>query len=135
MKSLKIAALTLGAVLLITLPALAGAGPVETFAKGCQQELETYCKDVAPGEGRLLACLYAHGDKVSTRCELAVYDAAAQLERAINTLAYVAGECEDDLVRLCSDVAPGEGRLLTCLDSKAEKVSERCKRAVKDVTE
>lgn len=64
-----------------------------------------------------------------------MYDAAAQLERAINALVYVAGECEDDLVSLCSDVAPGEGRLLNCLDSNAEKVSARCKRAVKDVTE
>ena len=97
--------------------------------------METYCKDVSPGEGRLLACLYAHSDKVSTRCGLAVYDAAAQLERAINALAYVAGECEDDLVSLCSDVAPGEGRLLSCLDANADKVSQRCNRAVKDVTE
>ena len=64
-------------------PAAAEKGPVETVLKGCKTELETYCKDVTPGEGRILACLYAHGDKLSGRCEFALYDAAAQLERAV----------------------------------------------------
>ncbi len=127
-------AIALGAALLFALPAAATGDPVQTFTQGCQKELDTYCKDVVPGEGRLLACLYAHSDKISRRCEYAVYDAAAQLERAINALAYVAGECEDDLVKLCSDVAPGGGRLIDCLEAKADKVSDRCKRAVKDVT-
>ena len=126
---------SLALLALLAAPALASDGPLQTFAKGCEKELTTYCKDVTPGEGRLLACLYAHGDKVSPRCEFAVYDAAAQLERAINALAYVAGECKDDLYRLCGDVAPGEGRLLMCLDAKAEKVSARCKQAVKEVAQ
>jgi hypothetical protein len=30
--------------------------------EGCNKEFETYCKDVTPGEGRLLACLYAYED-------------------------------------------------------------------------
>jgi hypothetical protein len=120
---------------LIAAPSLAADGPIETFVKGCEKELTAYCKDVTPGEGRLLACLYAHNDKVSVRCELAIYDAAVQLDRAITVLTYVAGECRDDLYRLCGDVAPGEGRLLDCLDKKAEQVSARCKKAVKEVTE
>jgi hypothetical protein len=135
MNHLRLVALSLVAVALLAVPALASGDPLQTFAEGCEKELTTYCKDVTPGEGRLLACLYAHGDKVSIKCEFAVYDAAVQLERAINTLAYVAGECRDDLYRLCGDVAPGEGRLLSCLDAKEEKVSARCKQAIKEVAE
>ncbi len=33
-------------------------GALDTFATGCQQELTTFCKDVEPGEGRIIACLY-----------------------------------------------------------------------------
>jgi hypothetical protein len=106
-------------------------GAVDTFIKGCQQELTTYCKDVTPGEGRILACLYAFQDKLSPSCEYALYDTAAQLERTINTLAYVAGECRDDLQANCTGVKPGEGRLLDCLDKNQAKVSARCKEAVK----
>ena len=135
MKKLLVSALIFGIALMFSLPALAAKGPIETFNDGCKKELETYCKDVTPGEGRLLACLYAHIDNISPRCEYAVYDASSQLERAITALTYVAGECGDDLDKLCSDIEPGEGRLVSCLEANAEKISDRCKQAVKDVTE
>jgi len=105
---------------------------VESVVKGCDKELKTYCKDVTPGEGRGLACLYAHSDKLSGQCEYALYDAAVQLERAINALAYAANECRDDLKKLCSDIKPGGGRLLQCIDKNDAKVSGRCKQALKD---
>jgi len=108
-------------------------GPAETVLNGCKKELETYCKDVTPGEGRLLACLYAYGDKLSVRCEYSLYDAAAQLERAVAALTYVANECRDDLRAYCSSIKPGEGRLITCMDKNKDKISERCKQAIKDV--
>ncbi len=85
------------------------------------------------GKGRILACLYAHTDKLSGRCEYALYDAAVQLERAVNALSYVAGECKDDLNKFCTDVPAGKGRLLNCLDKNDDKVSDRCKQARKDV--
>ena len=59
----------------------AGQSLIETVANGCKVEIETYCSQVTPGEGRILACLYAHEDKLSAKCEYALYDAAAQLER------------------------------------------------------
>ncbi len=108
-------------------------GPVETVKEGCKVELDTYCKNVTPGEGRALACLYAFEDKLSNRCEYALYDAASELERAVNAIVYLANECRDDLKTYCSDVMPGEGRLLQCLDKNKEKVSDRCKQAAKDV--
>jgi Cysteine rich repeat len=108
-------------------------GPAETVLDGCKKELETYCKEVTPGEGRLLACLYAYEDKLSARCEYALYDAAAQLERAVAALTYVANECRDDLKAYCSSVKPGEGRLMNCINKHEGKISGRCKQAMKDV--
>ena len=106
---------------------------VDTVAKGCNKEIKTYCSQVTPGEGRVLSCLYAHSDKLSGQCEWSLYDAAAQLERAINALTYVANECGQDLETLCSAVEVGEGRLLNCLQDNEAKVSDRCKQAIKDV--
>ena len=106
---------------------------IETVANGCKTELETYCKTVTPGEGRMLACLYAYGDKLSGKCEYALYDAAARLERAVAALTYVAKECEADLTANCSGVKAGEGRLLQCLEKNEAKVSKRCKGAIKEV--
>lgn len=105
---------------------------IETVATGCEKELAAYCKDVTPGEGRILACLYAHEDKLSGQCEYALFDAAAQLERAVATLTYLVNECGDDLEKYCVDVPAGEGRLLDCLNKNEKKVSSRCKQALKD---
>ena len=106
---------------------------IKTVADGCKVELEKYCGQVTPGQGRVLACLYAHGDKLSGKCEFALYDAAVQLERAVAALSYIANECDEDLDKNCSEVAPGEGRLLGCLEKHDKQVSGRCKQAVKDV--
>jgi hypothetical protein len=105
---------------------------VESVVKGCDKELKTYCKDVTMGEGRGLACLYAYSDKLSAQCEYALYDAAVQLERVVNALAYAANECRDDLKAYCADIKPGEGRLLQCIDKNDAKVTKRCKQALKE---
>lgn len=119
--------------LCVSVQSQAGENLVQNVVDGCKIELTTYCKDVTPGEGRGLACLYAHGDKLSGRCEYALYDAAAQLERFVAALSYVVNECKGDLVELCSGVVAGEGRLLECLEKNDPKVSDRCKLAMKDV--
>jgi len=129
----KVIGLVLGVVLLVTLPAAAGQDLVQTVADGCKAELETYCKGIKPGEGRILACLYARQDKLSGKCEYALYDAAVQLERAVAALTYVVNECADDLDQHCSGIKAGEGRLLECIEKNDKKVSSRCKEALKEV--
>ena len=106
---------------------------ISSVAKGCEKELKTFCKEVTPGDGRVVACLYAFSDKLSPKCEYALYDAAAQLERALTSLTYVVNECRTDLATFCSDVQPGQGRLMKCMEKNEKKVSARCKSAMKDV--
>lgn len=128
-------------VLVAIASAFIAAGPamaaednlVQSVVDGCNSELNAYCKTVTPGEGRMLACLFAHGDKLSGKCEYALYDAAAQLERAVAALSYVVNECQDDLVKFCGDVTAGEGRLLNCLEKNDGSVSDRCKTALAEV--
>jgi len=55
---------------------------------GCGTELESYCKGVTLGEGRLLACLHAYEDKLSSRCDYTLYDAATTLDHAVTALAH-----------------------------------------------
>jgi hypothetical protein len=134
MRRIGIVGLTvLVAIVFVCGSAFAGKDIVQTVAEGCEKELKSYCKDVTVGDGRVLACLYAYSDKLSGRCEYALYDAAVQLERAVNALSFVAGECENDLDEFCAEVPAGKGRLLECLKKNDAKVSKRCKQARKDV--
>lgn len=123
--------LVMAAALVLVGPAAGAQDLVQEVAEGCKTEIEGFCKDVTPGQGRMLACLYAHGDKLSGRCEYALYDAAVQLERAVAALTYVANECDADIETHCASVEMGEGRIVQCL--KAAEVSARCSQAMKDV--
>jgi len=133
MKRTRIFLVALAVLLLGITGVNAEQGLVETVANGCKMEIEKYCSQVTPGQGRILACLYAHEDKLSAKCEYALYDAAAQLERAVAALSYVANECNEDLEKYCESIEPGKGRLLECLDKHDKQVSKRCKQAIKDV--
>jgi len=113
----------------------AAQGIVETVQQGCAAEIEAFCSQVSPGEGRLLACFYAHEDKLSGQCQYALYSASAQLEQAVSALSYVATQCENDLMTHCADVQIGEGRVLECLKANADAVTPACTQAVNDVFE
>jgi len=106
---------------------------VESVATGCATELENFCADVTPGEGRILSCLYAYEDKLSGQCEYAMYDAAAQLERFVAALSYLANECSEDLMEHCEQVSAGEGRIASCLLDNKDKLQPRCATAIDEV--
>jgi len=106
---------------------------IDSVLKACEPEITEYCSRVTLGEGRLLACFYAHEDKLSGACQYALYDAAAQLDAFATAVTYVATSCHDELLKFCGDVQLGEGRVGTCLlEHKAEAGAE-CQKAIADV--
>jgi hypothetical protein len=124
-------------VLLVTTGPLAAQDSVadeilSTVQQGCAVEIESFCSQVTLGDGRLLACFYAHEDKLSGQCQYALYQASAELDQAVNALVYLARQCENDIMNLCANVQAGEGRILECLDANSEAVSDPCKTAISE---
>jgi hypothetical protein len=101
--------------------------------EGCSSELAQHCAEVTRGEGRLLACLYAYGDKLSGQCDYALYDAAVRLEHAVGAVTYVASECRKELETYCENVKVGEGRVAQCLKDHATQLSPGCDQALTTV--
>jgi hypothetical protein len=106
---------------------------IDAVMNACKPEIESYCSQVTLGEGRLLACFYAHEDKLSGRCQYALYEGAAKLEQFAVAITHVATECHDDLIKFCSEVAMGEGRVASCLLEHQAEVTEACATAIDDV--
>ena len=131
MRKLVVSSFVVAFLVLVTGRLHAEESLVEGLKKACHKELTTFCKGVQPGEGRILACLYAFQDRVSGKCEYAVYDAAAQLEQAAMALKFAAAECKDDLLKYCGNVEVGNGRVKACLDKNEKSLSEKCKDALK----
>ncbi len=105
---------------------------IQTFVEGCATELKSYCAAVKPGESRIVACLYAHSDKISGRCEFAFYETAIQLDRAISGIVYVATQCRRDIGTHCAGVKVGDGRIVQCLKQNAAKLHPSCNQALQD---
>ena len=116
-------------------PSAAQDSLMDYVMKSCEGDLQQYCSQVTPGEGRLLYCAAAHEDKLSGQCSYALYQAASLLEQLSAAILYIATECKADIETLCADVKAGEGRILSCLDAQQEKVSEPCKQAIADTIE
>ena len=105
---------------------------VDDMLTACATEIETYCSQVTPGEGRLLACAYAHEDKLSGGCTWAIYKGVSELEAFVDAVVEVATACEGDLMEFCAEVELGEGQVATCLLEHKAEVTDDCRAAIDD---
>ena len=118
--------------LLLLAGTAAAQDPVQDALSACKPEIETYCSQVSPGDGRLLACFFAHEDKLSGQCSWALYEASVELEQFVAAIGHLATQCHDDLIEHCGDVEMGEGRVGVCLLDHEDDVSAACLQAIKD---
>ena len=114
------------------MPALSQDSLLEYVLTSCEADIEQYCSQVTPGEGRLLHCAAAHEDKLSGQCSYALYQAASLLEQLSMAIVYVAESCETEIETLCGEVKAGEGRILACLEENGESLGEPCVNALAD---
>ena len=93
---------------------------------GCQNDVKTFCGNVTPGDGRIMMCMMAHEDKISTKCDYALYEASRNLDRALGRIEQIADACWDDVAKMCANVPEGGGRIAGCLLQNKDKASRRC---------
>jgi hypothetical protein len=84
------------------------------------EELQKFCKDVEPGEGRIMRCLQEHDRDLSTACRDKVKSITRRLVEAKQA-------CAPDIGKFCADVVPGGGRLIKCLAPHFDELTPACK--------
>jgi Golgi apparatus protein 1 len=104
--------MTAGAMAAFFTAAWAQQGP-------CADDVAKLCKDVQPGEGRVLQCLKSNQSAVSAKC-------ASFLKQVKQAKA----ACESDIERFCSDTPVGKGGIAKCLKKHSAELSPDCKAAV-----
>ena len=104
---------------------------VKKLEAGCAADAQKYCTTVTPGDGRLFFCIIAHEDKLSTKCDYALFEASRNLERALNRIEDAADACWNDIEKHCANIPEGGGRIAQCLSAKQASLSQQCQAAVK----
>ena len=110
------------------------ATQAQDVLKACEADIKTYCSQVTLGDGRLLACMYAHEDKISPECDVAIADAADQLDWFLSSVRKALETCAPDIQKHCADVEAGQGRVYACLRIKKDQIGDDCKAVVDNVT-
>lgn len=102
-----------------------GAFSLNAFAlsNNCDQEANTLCQGVSPGEGRLTACIAQQKAKFTPQCKpevLGFLEQRRQLGKA----------CRGDIKKYCAGTKPGRGQVLSCLTLHKEQLSTECQRQI-----
>jgi Cysteine rich repeat len=96
----------------------------------CREDIKKYCGNVTPGEGRVLHCMQAYEDKISPQCGYAEQEAALNLQMAVDRLKEAVIACNDEIVKFCSKIQPGQGRVAQCLIANQASASAQCAGAI-----
>jgi len=121
----------IAALLLVAGVSAGAAEPAVTrVIAACKVELQLFCDKVTPGNGRLLACLYANEDQLSVTCDYHLLSTAGELRDLMDELSRVGAACKADIQKLCIGVETGKGRVARCLRIHQAKVSTGCLDAI-----
>jgi len=96
----------------------------DALKKACSKDVEQFCKDVQPGQGRLARCLKEHEAELSQECKAYTAEKTGEIKQKVDTLK---NACTKDVEQFCKDVQPGQGRLSTCLKEHESELSQECK--------
>lgn len=104
-----------------------GPGAVMRAVMACAPDARSLCADVAPGGGRVAACLADQYELLSAPCAGEV-DKAALLREAVFA-------CAPDIDAFCSTTQPGGGRILSCLAGNQDRLTAPCFYSLSDAVE
>ncbi len=94
----------------------------QAFAEknACADDVSKFCKDVQPGQGRIIKCMKEHENELSAECKAQLTEMSAKRQEAREA-------CEDDVARLCSNATSGKGGIMRCLKEHENELSPQCK--------
>jgi sporulation protein YlmC with PRC-barrel domain len=99
---------------------------VEAVEAACAADIDKFCGNVTRGEGRVIVCMQAHDDKLSLRCQFALYRVSRGLDRALNRVERIADACWSDIEAHCQ----GAESIAQCVMDRGPTLSPACKTVV-----
>ena len=106
---------------------------VAKLESACAEDIQKYCSTVTPGEGRMIYCMEAHEDKISTRCAFELGEAATSVQTAADALKDAVIACKAEISGVCGKILPGQGRIAACLLSNKSTASAGCAEAIQKI--
>lgn len=112
--------------------AKAQASIPQVVAANCAKDIKQFCSKITLGGGRVVACLFAHNDKIGGQCMLAMIEGSVALNATMAALRHLAKttSCRSDLHQYCKGIPAGGGRLYRCLKKNFATLTDGCRSAM-----
>jgi hypothetical protein len=102
------------------------AAGMQAVEGACAADINKFCGNVSRGEGRLLVCMQAFDDQLSRGCQMSLYRASRNLERALNRVERIADACGNEIEAQCGNA----DRIGQCVMEKAASFSQPCQSVI-----
>lgn len=128
-------------LILLLLLAAPSAGSAQTMSfedaisilsSSCGRDIDTYCKGVNLGGGRIKNCLARNQAKVSGQCWSDLIRVESLVQKRAEARVAVLKICDTDARRLCGAIQKGDGQILSCMLTAQKSVSAKCNQAITD---
>ena len=106
---------------------------IAKLQSACAKDIKRYCKDVTPGEGRVIYCMQAHEDKISPQCTFELEDELTSVQNSLDDLKNAISACKAEITGICGKVIPGQGRIAACLLANKSTASKDCADAIQKI--
>jgi hypothetical protein len=106
---------------------------VVKLQRTCAPDLRKFCRNVTPGEGRVVYCLQAYEDKISAKCTHELGETKASLQASAELLKDALAACKAEISGVCGKTLPGQGRLAACLIANKTTASKGCADSIQKV--
>ena len=106
---------------------------ITKLENACAADIRKYCKDVTPGEGRMIYCMQAHEDKISPKCAYELGETAESVQATSDLLKDGVIACRAEIAGVCGKIQPGQGRVAACLIANKSTASKDCADAIQKV--
>jgi hypothetical protein len=106
---------------------------IAKLESACSKDIKKYCKDVTPGEGRVIYCMQAHEDKISPQCTFELEDELTSVQSSLDDLKNAIAACKAEITGVCGKIVPGQGRIAACLLANKSTASKDCADAIQKI--
>jgi hypothetical protein len=103
---------------------------IAKLQSACARDIRKYCKAVTPGEGRVIYCLQAYEDKISSECTFELEDSLTKVQASADGLKGAIIACKAEIAGVCGKTVPGQGRVAACLLANKSTASKDCADAI-----
>lgn len=99
----------------------------ERQSGACHDDIQKYCGQVKPGEGRMVRCIKENEKNFSPACQA---DMEKHKKQAAEKREEKREACKADVDKFCKDKQDGHGGVMRCLHEHEKELSEGCRNSL-----